>query len=311
MFRVDDHGAYRIGIICALDLEMNAVHHIPESEHASPPIRSEDSNIYVLGRLSGHNVVIACLPGNQGKSAAAIAATNLSRTFPAIKYRIIVGIGGGVPNTGNDIRLGDVVVSMVTSHHGGVVQYDYGKDTESGFLLKGFTCQPPSVLRSAVYKLKCDVQSLPPDHTPQTRLRSTSQRTQMPDKLFQADSVHQSTDQSCEQCDPTRIVPRQPRTNDVPLIFFGLVASGDRVVKSARVRDSITERFNHDVLCFEMEAAGLIHEFPAVAIRGISDYADSHKNNGWQPYAEQGHFNRQVLRLDYAESRTAEVEDAG
>jgi hypothetical protein len=40
-----------------------------------------------------------------------------------------------------------------------------------------------------------------------------------------------------------------------------------------------------DVLCFEMEAAGLMDSFPCLVIRGICDYADSHKNKHWQPYA--------------------------
>jgi hypothetical protein len=39
------------------------------------------------------------------------------------------------------------------------------------------------------------------------------------------------------------------------------------------------------VLCFEMEAAGLMNEFSCLVIRGICDYADSHKNKTWQPYA--------------------------
>ena len=39
------------------------------------------------------------------------------------------------------------------------------------------------------------------------------------------------------------------------------------------------------VLCVEMEAAGLMDDFPCLVIRGICDYADSHKNKRWQPYA--------------------------
>lgn len=34
-----------------------------------------------------------------------------------------------------------------------------------------------------------------------------------------------------------------------------------------------------------MEAAGLMDNFPCLVIRGICDYADSHKNKRWQPYA--------------------------
>ena len=39
------------------------------------------------------------------------------------------------------------------------------------------------------------------------------------------------------------------------------------------------------VLCFEMEAAGLMNSFPCLVVRGICDYADSHKNKRWQGYA--------------------------
>lgn len=38
-------------------------------------------------------------------------------------------------------------------------------------------------------------------------------------------------------------------------------------------------------MCFEMEAAGLVDNFPCLTIRGICDYADSHKNKIWQEYA--------------------------
>jgi hypothetical protein len=31
------------------------------------------------------------------------------------------------------------------------------------------------------------------------------------------------------------------------------------------------------VLCFEMEVAGLMHDFQYIVIRGITDYVDSHK----------------------------------
>jgi hypothetical protein len=34
-----------------------------------------------------------------------------------------------------------------------------------------------------------------------------------------------------------------------------------------------------------MEAAGLMNTFPCLLIQGICDYADSHKNKRWQPYA--------------------------
>ncbi|KAL4940491.1 hypothetical protein BDV06DRAFT_224064 [Aspergillus oleicola] len=258
-------GAYTVGIICALGLEMQAVRHLLDSEHGSLPVRSDDSNIYVLGELSGHNVVIACLPGIQGKGAAAIAANNLSRTFPSIKYRLMVGIGGGVPNLETDIRLGDVVISMPTANHGGIMQYDYGKETETGFVLKGFTATPPSVLRSAVYKMRHENDGLPFSEIAPL----VPQRPLEPDVFAK----------------PKKVIQRPDRPNNTPKVFYGLVASGDSVVKTTRVREEVNQLLGGDVLCYEMEAAGFIHEFPALVIRGISDYADSHKNDVWQPYA--------------------------
>lgn len=109
---------YTVGIICALGFEMNAVRYALDREHANLLIKPNDSNIYILGELSHHNVAIACLPGSQGKSSAAIAATNMARTFPLVRYRFLVGIGGGAPSESHDIRLGDVVVSMATDQHG-------------------------------------------------------------------------------------------------------------------------------------------------------------------------------------------------
>jgi nucleoside phosphorylase len=64
---------------------------------------------------------------------------------------------------------------------------------------------------------------------------------------------------------------------------YGTIASGNQVVKDATVRDQLGREFN--ALCVEMEAAGLMNDFPCIVIRGICDYADSHKNDGWQKYA--------------------------
>jgi hypothetical protein len=63
-----------------------------------------------------------------------------------------------------------------------------------------------------------------------------------------------------------------------------LIASGNQVIKSGWKRNQISRELG-GVLCFEMEAAGLMNEFPCVVIRGICDYADAHKNKEWQEYA--------------------------
>ena len=54
-------------------------------------------------------------------------------------------------------------------------------------------------------------------------------------------------------------------------------------MKDGPTRDRIARE--EEILCFEMEAAGLMDTFPCVVIRGVCDYADSHKNKQWQRYA--------------------------
>jgi nucleoside phosphorylase len=67
-------------------------------------------------------------------------------------------------------------------------------------------------------------------------------------------------------------------------VFYGLIASGNRVMKDAMERDKISKD-SSGAICFEMEAAGLMNDFRCVVIRGISDYSDSHKNDEWHAYA--------------------------
>lgn len=71
---------------------------------------------------------------------------------------------------------------------------------------------------------------------------------------------------------------------EMPMVHYGTIASGNQVMRDGATRDQISYEFR-GVLCFEMEAAGLMNNFPCPVVRGICDYADSHKNKRWQPYA--------------------------
>lgn len=84
---------------------------------------------------------------------------------------------------------------------------------------------------------------------------------------------------------PLSIVPRRVRAEHVkdPMIHYGLIASGNRLMQNAEVRDRLANE--KDILCFEMEAAGIMNRFPCMVVRGICDYSDSHKNKVWQGYA--------------------------
>src|SRR5205814_58893 len=84
-------------------------------------------------------------------------------------------------------------------------------------------------------------------------------------------------------CDEHALIQREPRWESGPIIHHGLIASGNLLMKDAVTRDSLSKELN--VLCFDMEAAGLMNDFPCVVIRGIADYSDSHKTKRWQGYA--------------------------
>jgi hypothetical protein len=103
------------------------------------------------------------------------------------------------------------------------------------------------------------------------------------DSLYEADYDHPNGLATCSQCDSSRLRDREPRASEDPVVHYGLIASGDQVMRHGATRDRLGREL--DVLCFDMEAAGLMDSFPCLVVRGICDYADSHKNKQWQPYA--------------------------
>jgi nucleoside phosphorylase len=83
------------------------------------------------------------------------------------------------------------------------------------------------------------------------------------------------------------------------------------MIRDAMQRDKVSTELG-GVLCFEMEAAGLMNTFPCLVIRGICDYADSHKNKAWQPQAAgvAAVYAKEVLALipreEMVQTRTVE-----
>ncbi|KAL4807925.1 hypothetical protein BDV18DRAFT_168144 [Aspergillus unguis] len=75
----------------------------------------------------------------------------------------------------------------------------------------------------------------------------------------------------------------QIQASQAPSIFVGTIGSGDTVMKSGEERDRIASL--HNLLAFEMEGAGVWDEIPCIVVKGICDYADSHKNKNWQSFA--------------------------
>jgi nucleoside phosphorylase len=282
---------YTVGWVCALPVELAAAQEMLDEEHQDfeRDPADNDENLYALGSIGGHNVAIVCLPaGRIGNNPAATVATQMRTTFKAIRFGLMVGIGGGVPSTEADIRLGDVVVSQPHKVHGGVVQYDSGTTTLNGFERTGSLNSPPHVLLSAVAKVQANKlrgrTQLSMYVSKLERIAKFQRVRAGRDVLFEAAYDH-GGGQTCDQCSVDRQEARQPReSEEAVVVHYGTIASGNQVMKSAAERDRVSVELG-GVLCFEMEAAGLMNSFQCLVIRGISDYADSHKNKAWQPYA--------------------------
>ncbi|GCB25793.1 kinesin light chain [Aspergillus awamori] len=288
------HGDYTVAWICALPLELAAAKTMLDDVHPPLPQPESDHNVYTLGRVGSHNVVVACLPGGvYGTISATGVVSHMVSTFPTLRFGfgLMVGIGGGVPSPRNDIRLGDVVVSRPTTNSSGVIQFDYGKTLRGGrFQHTGSLNKPPPVLLKAVSQLEsgCMTGKRPTSEIlvdtlhKSEKIREEFSRPKV-DWLFSPNYDHKDSEHTCSACDQTQLMSRSERETDDPYIHYGLIASGDQVMKDAKTRDSIARDL--DILCFEMEAAGLMDELPSLVIRGICDYCDSHKNKQWQRYA--------------------------
>jgi nucleoside phosphorylase len=209
-------------------------------------------------------------------------------TFKGIRFGLMVGIGGGVPSAEVDIRLGDVVVSEPRQTFAGVVQYDAGKLTPSGFERTGSLNSPPQILLAAAARLRANElrgRSRLLKHVSKLEHISKFQRMKTGrDVLFEAVYDHEGG-QTCEHCSADRQQARPQRENEENVVVHdGTIASGNQVIRDGCTRDKLRRELG-GVLCFEMEAAGLMNSFPCLVIRGICDYADSHKNEQWQAYA--------------------------
>ncbi|THW56385.1 hypothetical protein D6D19_10616 [Aureobasidium pullulans] len=293
---MSDPALYTVGWICAIPTKSIAASlSLDGEEHERLAyVSTNDGNDYTLGEMAGHNVVIAVLPDGE------YVVKDMHSSFPNIRVGFMVGIAGGAPTSKNDIRLGDIVVSSPQDGTGGVLQYDYGKMIQGqGFQQTGFLNQPSTLIRTAVSGLKAQYKKK--GNVIETKIKTIldeytelSEEFGRPDgdkdRLYKADVVHPAeVEGTCgDICgtQPEKLVERRARTlreDKRTIIHYGTIASGSWLMKDAHARDLHAEE--RGVLCFEMEAAGLMNHLPCLVVRGICDYSDSHKNKDWQGYA--------------------------
>ncbi|KAL5900103.1 hypothetical protein ACKVWC_011529 [Pyricularia oryzae] len=275
-----------------------------DEEHDAPDYDTAyDDNVYTCGALAGHNVVIAtCAPGMTGNVNAGRVTGSMFKTFSSIRMAVLVGIGGGVPRAQpsddptENVHLGDVVVGWPGDGGPACIYYDSGRwHTDGKFEVLGTINRPDQVLLNALGKLVSDHEmdrSTFDVHRKRLLQSKHNRKFTFPglqrDQLFNASYQHAGIPKNkCASCDSSQLVQRPERTEEEATGFIfhrGRIATGNAVVKDGERRDQIRDQCN-GALCIEMEAAGVDAGRPCLVIRGISDYADSHKGDVWRFYA--------------------------
>ncbi|KAI7976875.1 hypothetical protein EIK77_010106 [Talaromyces pinophilus] len=313
---------FSIAIICALPLEADAVEalfddHYDDLGHVYGK-HIGDANSYITGRIHNHDVVLAYMPG-MGNRRSASVARGLLVSFPGIKLTLLVGICGGVPyaSDGAEVVLGDIIIGD------SVIEYDFGRQYPHGFERKSGVKEtlgsPNQEIQSFLGRLRTRrMRNQVQRHTAQylqILQGMDGNEWNYPgvshDMLFEASYLHKHYQQQspiecicagchsafgpvCEQalksdCKKVgcvgHLVQRRRLNADrpSPLIHIGTMASASSVMKSGQHRDQLAEQ--EGVIGFEMEGAGVWEVLPCVIIKGVCDYADSHKNKAWQNYA--------------------------
>ncbi|EXU95517.1 ankyrin repeat protein [Metarhizium robertsii] len=279
---------YTIGWICALHVEALAARFMLDKRHDGVfPGRHGDDNNYIAGSIGSHNVVLAGLPTKSiGTVSAAILVSQMRQSFPNLRYGLMVGIGAGVPgrHLKPDVRLGDVVVAAPTEDSDDVqcvIGYELGKETAGGFIKKNWLYPTDLRLRTAISTIQTETEFNRSHgflkHLDVFQTKPEGQKFLFPgvdnDQLYEAE----------EADDKYSLVARDPRDSQNPVVHYGRIGSGNKVIKNAKLRDELRDKYN--IICLEMEAAGLMNTLPVAVIRGICDYADCHKNDTWRHYA--------------------------
>ncbi|KAK7422435.1 hypothetical protein QQZ08_009517 [Neonectria magnoliae] len=280
-----------------------------------------DPNSYTTGRVGKYNVVLALLP-HMGKANAASAAASMRSSYGGLRLALLVGVCGGMPRgRDGEILLGDVVISKTVIQYDfgrkypdkfvrkNTVEDNLGRpnkdarnliatfETDRG--LDGLEQRTTHFLR----QLQASVA--------QTRRRGKYDYPgTTEDKLFEPSYRHKhhmsptyiyrdcfsDVDPVCDEalnsscaslgCDDKHLIARKrPQAQsqsqsqleheggDIspqPAVHMGVIASGDWVMKSAADQDRLSREAGDEV--------------PCIVVKGVCDYADSHKHKGWQNF---------------------------
>ncbi|KAJ8132756.1 hypothetical protein O1611_g872 [Lasiodiplodia mahajangana] len=296
---------YTIAWICLHEDMEVAVMLLDEKHNPPESLPVSDAISCAFGRINspsgGRDIVII---GTSQDAADSLRIGDYMRNFLEIQVSLFVGTGGsGGDPAKHDIRLGDVVVATPVDRRGTpMLQYQYDKTIQEKTLAPAVLLfpKPPLSYLTLVPILEAEhkfeghkinetiAAVLSKSPTAQAKYQRPVAST---DRLYKPDVVHRDGDNkgcalSCGD-DESKLVLRKarPENRPDPKIHHGFIASSDRPVEDALIRDKISEE--NGILCFDVGAAAMVPAMSAgcLAIRGICDYSDSHRNSVWRGYA--------------------------
>jgi nucleoside phosphorylase len=273
-----------VAIVTALPIEFVAVKAMLDDPQELSTAGNAPGE-YVLGTVpskDGGRHVVVLAPCSVAENLAAANTSVLLERFPRISSVIMVGIAGGAPDPSNDewdVRLGDVVVCGSD----GSVQYDYDKESVAeGHVVTEprYHPRPPSA-RLLAASLEMQRLAL------EGKASWVAHTERHGAKLLQR-SARPTGDVLHHWEAPFPEVQRQPRQAEAPVVFSGVIASGNKLLKNPALRERLRQKFRAKAV--EMEAAGVadatwLQRAGYFVVRGVCDYCDDYKNNDWQQYA--------------------------
>jgi nucleoside phosphorylase len=273
-----------IGIITALPKEFASIYALLDNPQVDVVSGRGAGRQYEIGTVAArrggtHNVVLAL--ADMGNNSAAIRTNQLLQHYPSVTMILMVGIAGGIPHPkkpDEHVRLGDIVVSNM----GGVVQYDFVKETAEAVVYR-YPPRPPSALLLEAVRLleAAEIAGRRPWLPLIEQAAQVLSITRPPEEQDILVSSAKRPRRIIHPLDTNRIIG-QPR------VFIGPIASANILQKNPMRRDELRKQFG--VKAVEMEGSGIAdaawsQETGYLIVRGICDYCDSRKNDIWQPYA--------------------------
>jgi nucleoside phosphorylase len=301
-----DPRLYTIAWIAPLEIEARAALLMLDHRHKGRfPVDPGDDYIFQAGDVFGHNVIIATFPVGQayGTGSAAALASQVKKCFPNLWFGLLVGVAAGIPNLSRhpplDIRLGDVLVGLPEGDTAGLIAYDLGKETgKDGFqLLRSghVLAATEAIVRSAIGSIRLRAPNESEIFLPYYEsMKDEVHREGTFNDLGQDNDLFYVADGVTE-----RLEKRQPRPDsERTRVWYGLIGSGDKLMKNAQKRDELRDKYH--IIGLEMEAAGIMNTIRVGVIRGVCDYGDERKTKEWQPYAA-------AMAAAYAKAVLAEI----